>query len=78
MANLLAELAAALADGGIDPIPHGWYTATDMANSAGKGTSWAQKLLRRGIAEGLVEARSFRVRTGGAVRAIPHYRVTTP
>jgi hypothetical protein len=75
MANLLADLAAALADGGIDPIPHGWYTARDMAASAGKSVPWAQKLLQRGIAEGLVEIRPFRIRNAGRVSAIPHYRV---
>jgi hypothetical protein len=75
MANLLADLAAALSESEIDPIPHGWYTARDMAASAGKGVTWAQKLLQRGVAGGKVEARAFRIRTAGAVRAIPHYRV---
>jgi hypothetical protein len=77
MANLLADLAAALADGGIETVPEGWYTAREMAASAGKNLSWAQKLIQRGIAEGLVESKPFRIRNAGRVSAIPHYRVVS-
>jgi hypothetical protein len=75
MANLLADLAAALSEGDIETPPDGWYTARDMAKSANKGLTWAQKLIQRGVAEGLVEQKSFRIRSGGRVVQVPHYKV---
>ena len=75
MANLLADLAAALADGGVEKPPEGWRTAREMAANEGRSVPYAQKLIQRGIAAGKVEMRAFRVRNAGRVSAIPHYRV---
>lgn len=74
MANLLSDLVRALADGGIEPVPDGWHTMAELAREAGKSIPRASEVIRRGIAAGLVEVRTFRIRSGSKVYPVPHYR----
>jgi len=74
MANLLAELVRALEDGGIEEVPAGWRTARDIAEESGKSLARASEILRDAVERGLVEVKVFRIRTGGKVYPVPHYR----
>jgi len=74
MANLLTELAEALASGGVETPPPGWATARAIADDSGKSLAQASKVLRAAVDAGLVEVRSFRINTGGKVYPVPHYR----
>lgn len=74
MADLLKHLIEALANGGIDKVPAGWQTAQQIASQSGKGLSRTKEVLREAVRADLVEARSFRIRTGGKVYPVPHYR----
>lgn len=75
MANLLADLAAALAEGGIETPPDGFLTTTQHAEAAGLSIPQASKIIKAGVMAGKVERRNFRIRNGGRVVPIPHYRV---
>lgn len=74
MANLLADLVAALENGGIEAVPAGWQTARQIASESGKSTARTAEILRDALAAGLIEVRNFRIRSGGRVYPIPHYR----
>ena len=75
MANLLADLAAALAEGGIETPPDGFLTTIQHAEAAGLSIPQASKIIKAGVTAGKVERRNFRIRNGGRVVPIPHYRV---
>lgn len=77
MADLLKHLIQALANGGIDKVPAGWQTAQQIANESGKSLSRVKEVLRAAMRDDLIEIRSFRVRTGGRVYPVPHYRKKT-
>jgi hypothetical protein len=74
MANLLADLAAALADGGIETPPPGWQTARELGESSGYASSHSQRIIAEAVAAGMLECRKFRVRCGSRVYPVPHYR----
>lgn len=74
--NLLARLAAALDENGVEEVPDGWRTMADLARAAGKSVPRASEIARRALAAGLLETRTFRIRTGGKVYPVPHYRET--
>lgn len=74
MANLLAELAEAIASGGVEQVPAGWQTAREIAEESGKSLARASDILRDAIEHGLVEVRTFRIRAGNKVYPVPHYR----
>lgn len=74
MANLLAELAEALANGGVEEVPAGWQTAQQLADECGKSLPRTSEILRSGMRAGLVEVRTFRIRAGNKVYPVPHYR----
>jgi hypothetical protein len=76
MANLLADLAKALADGGIEMPDEGFLTAEQHAVASGLSVQQAGKILLAGIRAGKAERRNFRIRNGARVVPIPHYRVT--
>jgi len=75
MANLLADLARALAEGGIETPPADFQTTAEHAAAAGLSVPLAGKILRCGVLAGKVERRNFRIRNGGRVVPVPHYRV---
>ena len=75
MANLLADLAAALAAGGLEIPGAEWKTSETWAEECGFHRDYALKILRRGIKAGKIEARKFRVMSGGRPAPVPHYRV---
>lgn len=74
--NLLAALAAALADGGVETPPDDFRTTAEHAEAAGLSIPQAGKILRAGVLAGKVERQTFRIRNGGRVVPVPHYRVT--
>lgn len=78
MANLLARLAQALDDKAIEEVPDGWLTARQICEREAKSTARVLEVLRRAAAAGLVEVREFRIRTGGRVYPVPHYREVSP
>ena len=75
MANLLADLARALAEGGIETPPADFQTTAEHAAAAGLSVPQAGKILRCGVLAGKVERRNIRIRNGGRVEPVPHYRV---
>jgi len=75
MANLLADLAAAIAAGGIETPGVEWKTSEAWAEECNMCRDHALRILRRGIKSGKVEARKFRVMSGGRPAPVPHYRV---
>ena len=75
MANLLADLAAALADGGRETPPADFLTTAQHAEAAGLSIQQASKIIKAGVIAGKVERRNFRIRNGGRVVPVPHYRV---
>jgi hypothetical protein len=75
MANLLADLAVALANGGIETPPDGYWTTLQHAEAAGLSIQQTGKVLRCGVLAGKVERKTFRIRNGARVVPIPHYRV---
>lgn len=77
MADLLKNLVEALANGGIEEVPAGWQTAQQIASESGKSISRTGEVLRAAVWAGLVEVRPFRIRTGGKVYPVPHYRKKT-
>lgn len=76
MANLLAELARALEEGGVETPAEGFLTSEQHAAAAGLSIQQTGKILLAGIRAGKVERRNFRIRNGARVVPIPHYRVT--
>lgn len=72
--NLLAELAEAIANGGVEEVPDGWQTAQQLADESGKSLARTSEVLRQAIRAGLVEVRTFRIRAGNKVYPVPHYR----
>ena len=74
MDNLLARLAAALDDKAAEAVPDGWRTMTQIAADSGKSVPRASEVIRRAVAAGLVEVRAFRIRSGGKIYPVPHYR----
>lgn len=77
MANLLARLAKALDEPSVEQVPDGWLTARQLCETEGKSQARVSELLRRAVAAGLVEVRTFRIRAGGKVYPVPHYREVT-
>jgi hypothetical protein len=75
MANLLADLAAALANGGIETPPADYLTTIQHAEAAGLSVQQTSKILKAGVAAGKVDRRNFRVQNGARVVPVPHYRV---
>ena len=75
MANLLADLAQALAAGGVETPAEGFLTSEQHAAAAGLSVQQTGKILRAGLLAGKVERRNFRVRNGARVVPIPHYKV---
>lgn len=75
MANLLKDLAAALATNGVEKPPKGFMTSAEHAKQSGFASGYVRTLLSNGITAGKVERAVFRVQTRQGVKAIPHYRV---
>jgi hypothetical protein len=74
MANLLADLAAALAEGGIETVPDGWKTARQMSDESGYRQAQTQRIIAMSIEAGRLEKRVFRIMAGERVYPVPHYR----
>lgn len=74
MSNLLADLAEALRNGGIDTVPEGWQTAQQYAAEARLSLQRCHAILQQGINAGMVETKKFRIKTGERVYPVPHYR----
>lgn len=75
MANLLKDLAAALATGCVDVVPDGWMTSTQHAEASAMGRSRTKEILADGVRKGKVLQRDFRVMTGAGPQSLPHYKV---
>jgi hypothetical protein len=75
MANLLAELSAALANDGVETVPPDWKSAREIGDQCGYATSQTQRILSDAVRTGRLEMRKFRIRSGSRVYPVPHYRV---
>ncbi len=74
--NILNELAAALASGGVETPPKGWKTTQEWVLESGLSESVVFRTLKAALAKGKAERKSFRVAApGGGVRQVPHYLV---
>jgi hypothetical protein len=71
--TLLRDLRAAMS-GEAEPVPAGWKPCSVWADEWGLSRERTSQLLRKGIALGRLEKRSYRIATAGTVRPVPHYR----
>lgn len=73
-ANKFAKLLTA---GGAKPdeVPKGWHTAAEIATQIGRSQPHTSKLLRTGVADGSVERRDYRIRTGNRLYPVGHYKL---
>jgi len=72
----LAQLLGRLRDGGVEAVPTGWRTVTELATEWAISTPTARYHLRRLLAAGLAEVREYRIRSGHmAVASVHHYRL---
>ena len=76
--NLLARLAAALDDKAAEAVPEGWQTMAQLSAACGKSIPRTSEVIRRAVAAGLVEVRAFRIKSGGKIYPVPHYREVSP
>ena len=76
--SAIDNLIEALAAGGIDTVPDGWQTMAQLAADAGKSIPRTSEIVRRAVSAGLVEVRTFRIRSGSKVYPVPHYREVSP
>jgi hypothetical protein len=59
----------------VDEVPNGWKTCIQLQEEWQCSQAWAAQLLRKGLASGIVEVKSFRIRMpAGYTRPVPHYR----
>ena len=72
--SALAILQAFLA-GEDDPVPAGFRTAAQWSEEWGKSRVHAGKLLRRGVALGVVDVVRLKITNGQVTRATPHYAI---
>lgn len=72
LARWCATLSAEVAS---EDVPEDWHTTVELAELLKKSVSTTGKLLCAAIRAGKCERRNFRIRTGGAVRPVPHYRL---
>lgn len=72
----LAQLLGKMRDGGVDTVPAGWQTVTQLAIEWQISVPTARYHLKRLLAAELVEARSYRIPSGNmAVASVQHYRL---
>jgi len=72
----LAQLLGKMRDGGVEPVPAGWHTVTELATDWGISTSTARYHVTRLVAAGLAECHMYRIRSGRMATAdIHHYRI---
>ncbi len=76
MANLLKDLAEAIASKGIETPPKGWLTTTEWAADSKYSMRRTFSIIAASVAAGKMERKEFRIRTSaGVVRPVAHYRV---
>ena len=71
----LAAWCAALACHGVDKVPHGWVTVTQLADELGKAEATIRTQLSRAVREGRAEMQKFRIQTPRGPYPVPHYRL---
>lgn len=72
----LAQLLGRMRDGGVDTVPAGWKTVTQLAMEWQISVPTARHHLKRLLAAELVEDRSYRIPSGNmAVASVQHYRL---
>lgn len=59
----------------VDEVPAGWKTTAQIADEGGWALSTARKIVLETLRAGRAEHRTFRIRTGTRVYAVPHYRL---
>lgn len=59
----------------VEKVPKGWMTTVEWAKQEGLGEGSVGLYLRKGVAMGVIEKRSFMVDRSGVVRPVPHYRL---
>ena len=71
--SLLERLKDAL--GGTEEVPDGWLTMPEMCAKFDLSENSTRKLIRNGVAKGILEVRKFRIpdRNGHRVQIV-HYR----
>jgi hypothetical protein len=73
--DLYRRLVEACGDG-IETPPAGHKTSREWAKIWGRSIAHASRLLRAGVAAGLMGKKHYRTRVGGAIRPMPHYYET--
>ena len=72
----LAQLLGRMRDGGVDTVPAGWHTVTQLAMEWQISVPTARHHLKRLLAAQLVEVRDYRIHSGNmAVASVQHYRL---
>lgn len=57
-----------------DVVPSEWETAEQLSRKLGIGLRNMQRKLRLLLGKGLLESKTFRIKTGLMIRPVPHYR----
>lgn len=58
-----------------DEVPAGWRTSTEWAEKFNLSESHTRKLLARGVRNGGVKSKSFRVASGGRRMPVHHFLI---
>lgn len=58
-----------------EKIPKGYTTAYEIAKQLQRDVSTAHRLIRQLKGKNLVDTQVFKVRVGGRIQCIPHYKL---
>jgi hypothetical protein len=60
--------------GGAVTVPDGWLTVKQLAKESGMSEVHTRRVVAKGIENGTVEAKKFKIETGLRLMPVPHYR----
>lgn len=58
-----------------DKVPEGWFSATDYSKRGSCSIATAHRQIRMLCDKGHIETKTFRIRSGGRLYPVPHYKV---
>lgn len=58
-----------------DVVPKGWLTAGEVSKKIGRGKASTHGIITEAIRLGIIETKTWTLKTGGRLMPIPHYRI---